>query len=132
MSANDEVTVMVIVEVAGARIRGDTCDGHYLMLVSVYGGDGIEKMMVVCTMDIQAAKCTRSHVYETYFTFVYRLYRLGFRGKKETFVCCKTECLGRGDVVQRHCLFDSINPDHKFRKGNWPVVVICQRPWSFR
>ena len=119
VSANDEVTVMVIVEVAGARIRGDTCDGHYLMLVSVYGGDGIEKMMVVCTLDIQAAKCSRSHVYETYFTFVYRLYHLGLRG---------TECLGRGDVVQRQCLFDSINPDHKFRKGNWPVLVICQRP----
>ena len=34
----------------------------------------------------------------TYFTFVYRL---GVRGKKETFVCCTPECLGRRDVVQR-------------------------------
>ena len=30
-----------------------------------------------------------------YFTFVYRLYHLGRRGKKETFVCLTSECLGR-------------------------------------
>ena len=36
-----------------------------------------------------------------YFTFVYRLCHLGRRGKKETFVCCTTECLGSRDVVQR-------------------------------
>ena len=36
-----------------------------------------------------------------YFTFVYRLYHLGRRGKKETFVCYTSECLGRRDVVQR-------------------------------
>ena len=35
-----------------------------------------------------------------YFTFVYRLYHLGPHGKKETFVCCTSECLGRRDVVQ--------------------------------
>ena len=44
------------------------------------------------------------------FTFVYRLHHLGRRGKKETFVCCTSECLGRRDVVQRQCLFDSMNP----------------------
>ena len=36
-----------------------------------------------------------------YFTFVCRLYHLGRRGKKDTFVCCTSECLGRGDTVQR-------------------------------
>ena len=34
----------------------------------------------------------------TYFTFVYRSYHLGHRRKKETFVCCTLECLGRRDV----------------------------------
>ena len=37
----------------------------------------------------------------TLLTFVYRLYHLGRRGKKETFVCCTSECLGRRDVIQR-------------------------------
>ena len=37
----------------------------------------------------------------TLLAFVYRLYHLGRRGKKETFVCCTSECLGRRDVVQR-------------------------------
>ena len=36
-----------------------------------------------------------------YFTFVYRLYHLGRRGKKETLVCCTSECLGRRDIIQR-------------------------------
>ena len=36
-----------------------------------------------------------------YFTFVYRLYHFGSRGKKETFVCCTSECRGRRDVLQR-------------------------------
>ena len=37
----------------------------------------------------------------TYFTFVYCLYHLGRPGKKETSVCCTSECLGRRDVIQR-------------------------------
>ena len=39
-------------------------------------------------------------LYLLYFTFVSRLYHLGRGGKKETFVCCTSECLGRRDVVQ--------------------------------
>ena len=35
------------------------------------------------------------------FTFVYRLYHFGRRGKKETFVCCTSECLGRRNAVQK-------------------------------
>ena len=46
----------------------------------------------------------------TYFTFVYRLYHLERHGKKEAFVCCTSECLGRRDVIQRLCFFDSVNP----------------------
>ena len=37
----------------------------------------------------------------TLLTSVYCLYHLGRCGKKETFVCCTSECLGRRDVVQR-------------------------------
>ena len=37
----------------------------------------------------------------SYFTFVYRLYHSERCAKKETFVCCMLECLGRRDVVQR-------------------------------
>ena len=44
------------------------------------------------------------------FTLVYRLYHFGRCGEKETFVCCTSECLGRRDVTQRQCLFDSVNP----------------------
>ena len=32
----------------------------------------------------------------SYFTFVYRLFHLGRREKKGTFVSCTSECLGRG------------------------------------
>ena len=34
-----------------------------------------------------------------HFTFVYRLYHLGRRGKKVTFVCCTSECLSRRDGI---------------------------------
>ena len=46
-------------------------------------------------------KQQQKHKSVLYFTFVYRLYHLGRRRKKETFVCCTLECLGRRDVIQR-------------------------------
>ena len=67
-----------------------------------------------------------------YFTFVYRLYRWGRRGKKETFVSCTLECLGRRDVIQRYCLFDSVNPGLPGASSCFAATesfVICTLSW---
>ena len=65
-------------------------------------------------------------------TFVYRLYHLGRRGKKETLVCCTSECLGRRDVEQRRCLFDSVNPGLPEASSCFAATescVICTLSW---
>ena len=69
-----------------------------------------------------------------YFTFtcVYRLYHFGLRGKMEMFVCCTSECLGRRDVVQKQCLFDSVNPGLPGASSCFSATescVICTLSW---
>ena len=56
------------------------------------------------------------------FTFVYRLYHLGRRGKKETFVCCTSECLGRRDVYRDSV---SLTPLIQVFRGR-PLALLSQ------
>ena len=68
-----------------------------------------------------------------YFTFVYRLYHLGRRGKKETFVCCILDCLG-GGMLHRDSV--SLTPLIQVFQGRPPalrplnlVLYTCTLSW---
>ena len=62
-------------------------------------------------MNIELTLLTLSTAYTTW----------GVAGKKkEMFVCCTSECLGRMDVIQRYCLSDSVNPN-----PSGDVLLLC-------